>query len=173
MIRHTMRLGLIAALFWATLPAVTGFPKPQNNSPHPLEGLYEVSATRTDKGDGFKFLVSLKRDESKWVGAVREAVVPVTVKEVTITGENGLSGIATADAGGETISFTVKLEGNKITLNASAGDKAATLTATKKAIEGTAAATVEGTYEGQFVVADGKEAFPVELIIKRIKPADK
>lgn len=99
-------------------------------------------------------------------------MVPVTVKEVTVNGENGLTGIATADGGGETISFTVKLEGNKITLNASAGEKAATLTATKKAIDGTAAATVEGTYEGQFV-AEGHTAFPVEIIIKRIKPADK
>src|SRR5262245_59778203 len=172
MIRHTMRLGLMATLIWATLPAVTGFPRPQNTSPHPLEGLYEVSATRTDKGNGFKFLVSLTRDGSKWVGAVREAVVPVTVKEVTVTGENSMTGSATADVGGETISFTVKLEGNKITLSASAGEKAATLTATKKAIDGTGAATVEGTYEGQFV-AEGQNAFPVELIIKRIKPADK
>ncbi|HEU0174136.1 MAG TPA: hypothetical protein VFV58_07710 [Blastocatellia bacterium] len=172
MIRHTMRLGLMAALIWATLPAVTGFPKAQNNSPHPLEGLYEVSATRTDTGNGFKFLVSLTRDGGKWVGAVREAVIPVTVKEVTVTGENRLTGIATADGGGKTISFTVKVEGNKITLNVSVGENAATLTATKKATEGKDAATVEGTYEGQ-TAPEGQKTFPVELIIKRIKPADK
>jgi hypothetical protein len=172
MIRQTMRLGLVAALIWATLPAVAGFPRPQNKSPHPLEGLYEVSATRTDTGQGFKFLVSLTNDGGKWVGAVREAVIPVTVKEVTVTGENSLTGIATAEAGGETISFTVKVEGNKITCDASAGDKAATLTATKKAIDGTVTATVEGTYEGQFV-AEGQKNFPIELIIKRMKPAEK
>ena len=172
MIRQMMRLGLIAALIWATFPAVAGFPRPQNKSPHPLEGLYEVQATRTDKGDGFKFLVSLTNDGGKWAGAVREAVVPVTVKEVTVTGENSLTGIATAEPGGEAISFTVKVEGNKITCNASAGDRAATLTATKKAIDGKLTATVEGTYEGQFVV-EGQNNFPVEIIIKRAKPADK
>jgi hypothetical protein len=172
MIRQTMRLGLMAALIWATLPAVTGFPMPQNNSPHPLEGLYEISATRTDTGDGFKFLVSLKRDGGKWLGAVREAMIPVTVKEVTVTGENSLTGIATAEGGGMTLSFTVKVEGNKITCDASNGEQAATLTATKKAIDGKGAATVEGTYEGQFV-AGGQKNFPIELIIKRTKPADK
>ena len=172
MIRQMMRSGLVAALIWATLPAVTGFPKPQDNRPHSLEGLYEVSATRTDTDNGFKFLVSLKRDGGKWVGAVSEAVIPVTVKEVTVTGENSLTGIATADGGGMTLSFTVKVEENKITLNASDGEKAATLTATKKATEGKGAATVEGTYEGQFV-AGGQKTFPVEIIIKRIKPADK
>ena len=172
MIRQTMRLGLSAMLICATVLAVTGFPKPQNNRPHPLEGLYEVSATRTDKGNGFKFLVSLKRDGSKWTGEVREAVIPVTVKEVTVTGENSLAGSATADAGGETISFTVTVEGNKITCNARAGEKAITVTATKKATEGKAPATVEGTYEGQ-AGAEGEQTFPVELIIKRSKPSDK
>ena len=94
------------------------------------------------------------------------------IKEVTVTGENSLTGIATADGGGKTISFTVKVEGNKITLNVSVGENAATLTATKKATEGKDAATVEGTYEGQFA-PEGQKTFSVELIIKRIKPADK
>jgi hypothetical protein len=172
MIRRTIRLGLMAILIWATLPAMAGFPKPQNKPPHPLEGLYEVSATRTDTGQGFKFLVSLTSDGGKWVGEVRETPFPVTVKEVAVAGENSLTGSATADAKGKAISFTVKVEGSKITCNASDGDKAITLTATKKATEGKAPATVEGTYEGQ-AVAEGENTLPIELIIKRTKPSDK
>jgi hypothetical protein len=50
--------------------------------------------------------------------------------------------------------------------------KTRTPKAHKKATEGKDAATVEGTYEGQFA-PEGQKTFPVELIIKRIKPADK
>ena len=172
MTRRTMRSGLLAMLICATIMAVTGFPKAQNKPLHPLEGLYEVSATRTDTGQGFKFLVSLKSDGGKWVGEVRETPFPVTVKEVAVAGENSLTGSATADAMGKAISFTVKVEGSKITCNASDGEKAANLTATKKATEGRGAATVEGTYEGQ-AGAEGENTFPNELIIKRAKPSDK
>ena len=170
MIRQTMRLRMMAPLICATILAVTGFPKAQNKPLHPLEGLYEVSATRTDTGQGFKFTVSLTRDGGKWAGEVRETPIPVTVKEVTVTGENSLTGSATADIG-RTISFTVKVEGSKITCNASDGEKAMALTATKKATEGKATATVEGTYGGQ--AAEGQNTFPVELIIKRVNPSDK
>jgi hypothetical protein len=172
MIRRTINLGLMAMLIWATFPVVAGFPMPQNKPPHALEGLYEVSATRTDKGQGFKFLVSLKSDGGKWTGEVRETPFPVTVNEVAVAGENSLTGSATADLGGRTISFTVKVEGGKITCNARDGERAATITATKKATEGKVTATVEGTYEGQ-LVADDQNTFPVELIIKRTKPSDK
>jgi hypothetical protein len=172
MIKQTIGSRLVATLIIATLMAMTGFPKPQNNRPHPLEGLYEVSATRTDTGQGFKFLVLLKSDGGKWVGEVRETPFPVTVKEVTVAGENSLTGRATADAKGSAISFTVKVEESKITVNASDGEKSATLTATKKATEGKVTATVEGTYEGQ-AGAEGENTFPIELIIKRAKPSDK
>ena len=171
MTRRTMRPGLLAMLICATIMAVTGFPKARNKPLHPLEGLYEVSATRTDTDQGFKFLVSLTSDGGKWTGAVRETPIPVTVKEVTVAGENSLTGSATADARGKVISFTVKIEGGKITCDASDGEKAITITATKKATEGKASVTVEGTYGGQ--AAEGQNTFPVELIIKRVKPSDK
>ena len=105
MTRRTMRPGLLAMLICATIMAVTGFPKARNKPLHPLEGLYEVSATRTDTGQGFKFLVSLKSDGGKWVGEVRETPFPVTVKEVTVTGENSLTGGGAADAKGKAISL--------------------------------------------------------------------
>jgi len=172
MIRQTMRSGLLAMLICATILSVTGFPKAQNKPSHPLEGLYEVSATRTDKGQGFKFLVSLTNDGGKWLGEVRETPIPVTVTEVTVTGENSLTGSATVDAGGKTASFTVKVEGSKITVNVTDGERPATLTATKKATEGKAPATVEGIYEGQ-AGAEGEKSFPIEIIIKRTKSSDK
>src|SRR5262245_38335010 len=111
MIKRTMKSGLLATLICVTILAVTGFPKTQNKSPRVLEGLYEVSLTDTDKGEGLKFLVSLTRDGDKWGGAVHETPFPVTVKEVTVTGENSLTGSATMDAEGDAISFTVKVEG--------------------------------------------------------------
>jgi hypothetical protein len=172
MIKRTMKSGLLATLICVTILAVTGFLKTQNKSPHVLEGLYEVSLTDTDKGEGLKFLVSLTRDGDKWGGAVRETPFPVTVKEVTVTSENSLTGSATMDAEGDAISFTVKVEGSKITCIGSDGKKTATLTATKKATEGKVTATVEGTYEGQAGI-EGENPFPIELIIKRMKPSDK
>src|SRR5262245_7619302 len=172
MIRRMMSSGVLATLICSTILALTGFPKAQNKTLHPLEGLYEVSATRTDTGQGFKFLVSLRSDGVKWVGEVRETPIPVTVKEVTVTGENSLTGSATADAGRKTVSFTVKVEESKITVNVSDGERPGAVTATKKATEGKAPATVEGTYEGQ-AGAEGEKSFPIELIIKRAKPSDK
>jgi hypothetical protein len=167
-----MKSGLLTTLICVTILAVTGFPKAQNKPLHPLEGLYEVSLTDTDIGEGFKFLVSLTRDGDKWVGAVRETPFPVTVIEVTVTGENSLTGSATAYDKGEASSFTVKVEGSKITCNGSDGKKTATLTATKKATEGKVTATVEGAYKGQAGI-EGETPFSVELIIKRMKPSDK
>jgi hypothetical protein len=76
------------------------------------------------------------------------------------------------DAEGDAISFTVKVEGSKITCSVSDGKQTATLTATKKATEGMVTATVEGTYEGQ-VGIEGEKPFHIELIIKRMKPSDK
>ena len=170
MIRQTMRLCLLAMLICATILAVTGTSSAQNKAPHLLEGIYEISATRTDTGQGFKFIVSLKIDGGKWVGEVRE--IPVTVKEVTVTGENSLSGSASFNAGGKTVSFTVKVEGGKITVNVSDVERPASITATKKATEGKVTATVEGTYEGQ-AGAEGEKMFPIELILKRTYSSDK
>ena len=170
MIRPILRSGLMAAIVCSTILALSA--SAQDKPPHPLEGLYEVSANRTDKGQGFNFLVSLKRDGGKWVGAVSETPVPVTVKEVTIDGENSLTGSATIDAGGNPISITVKFDGSKITCNATDGDKAITITGEKKATGGKATVTIEGTYAGQASAVDGN-SFPIEIILKRAKSSDK
>ncbi len=172
MLRQTTRSLLSATLICATLLAVTGFPQAQNRPRRTLEGLYEVTATRADNGQGYSFLVSLTRESDKWVGAVRDTPFPVTVKEVVVVSPNRLTGSASFDVMGTTVSLTVKVEGNKITCNASERGRAATLTATKKTTAGRGAATIEGTYQGQ-AEAEGQNTFPIELVIKRMKPSDK
>ena len=152
--------------------ATTGFPKPQNTALHPLEGLYEVSITPVDRERGFKFVVSLTRNDSKWVGEVRDTPVAVTVKDVTVTGENSLTGSVSIDAGEKTLKVAVKVEGSKIVCDMSDGEKAATLTATKKVTEGKATTTIEGTYEAKAVM-EGRDPLLLELVIKRTKPAEK
>lgn len=170
MIRHMLRSALMAVALGVALMALVGTSKAQTTPPHPLEGLYEVSLDHN--GEVISFLVLFKRDGSKWGGEVRGTPIPVTVKELTVAGENSLTGAASADAEGRTVTITLKLEGSKITANLSLGERTATFTATKKETEGKAAATIEGAYDAQAVM-EGRDPISVVLTIKRTKPADK
>lgn len=168
MAAQTIRSGLWAMLLSASLLTVSGFPNPQNRTPHPLEGDYAVSLTRANVGGGIRFVVSLKRDGSKWVGEVRETPVPVVVKEVTVTGRNNLMVNATGVAGGVPATITLKIDGRKVNCSVNVGPRTADITATKK---GGKATTIEGTYEGEGVVDSG-ERVPFVLIVKRIQGVD-
>jgi len=164
-----LRSGLVAMLMVATLLAMAGLPQPRTESPHPLEGLYEVSIT-TDTGEVIRFLVSLKSESGKWVGEVRD--LPVTVKEVTVTGESNPTIIATATTEGMTGTITIKFEGSKLTSSVKIGEQTITLSGARKETEGQATATIEGTYEAQ-ASAEGEDPLLFVLTIKRTKPADK
>jgi hypothetical protein len=171
-IRQMTRSCLAAMLICATLLVTTGFPRPQSGSAHPLEGLYEVSIKRGDVGGGIRFLVSLTRQGSSWVGEVSETPVPVTVKNITVIGDNSLTGTATVDEKGEAISITLKADGSKITCSVKDGERTATLTATKNASQEKATIDLEGIYDAHAVL-DGGNSLAFELVIKRMKPADK
>lgn len=125
-----------------------------------------MSFARKDVRGGIRFLVSLKRDGSKWLGEVRETPVPVTVTNVTVTGRNSLTVSASGAAGGFPSTVTLKIDGRRITSSVNMGPRAATVTATKKA--GEKATTIEGTYEGEGVI-DGRDAVPFVLTVKRIR----
>ena len=170
MIKQTVRSSAAAVLICATLLVGTGLAGPQAR--HPLEGTYEVFITRGDVGGGFRFVVSFTRQAGRWAGEVRNTPVPVTVNEITVTGETNLSATATANSQGENGTITLKADGSKITCNVtlSGGTETATITATKKGDQGKA--TLEGTYDARAELNDGT-TLTLELIIRRMKPADK
>jgi hypothetical protein len=103
---------------------------------------------------------------------VRDTPVPIKVTDVTVVGDNTLTGSASFEERGKAIIIKVKVERGKIMCIGDDGEKKVTLTATKKAIEGKTTETIEGTYEAEGI-EEGKDPIPLELNIKRTNLANK
>jgi hypothetical protein len=162
-----LRLAIAATIFIAAMTA-TGFASRQ--ATHPLEGEYAVTATGEQIGT-VNFTMILKRVNGKWMGEIKGAPVPLTVKSVTA---DDTSVNIVAEVEGQEVTIAGKFEGGKLAGKWNTADSSGAWSATKNAApaQATTSSTpasggsIEGMYEAQ-VTADGQGTLPFTLIIKR------
>lgn len=176
MTKRFVRLaGLLPTLICLILMTVAGFAQS-----HPVEGIYNVTATSSETGT-LNFFMTLKREGGKWIGEIKDSPQPLTVTSVIVDENNKITVIA--DAGGTPVTIGGKFDAGKITGDWSAGDLKGTWAGTRKdavaatpatsaapaagaAAAAKATAGIEGTYDA-IMAAEGQPELPFTLIIKR------
>lgn len=157
---------LLCALICALLLSAAGLA--QDNA-QPIEGTYDITASGEQIGT-VRFVMTLKLNNGKWGGEIKDAPVPLNIESVAIDGNN-VTIKAAADGNAVTISGKYaegKLTGKWMTGEASgdwSGVKQGIAAAPATAAVAPAGA-VEGTYDMQ-IVADGQGTLNFTLVIKR------
>lgn len=169
------RTALLLALF--ALPGLGGVVSAQT---HPVEGSYAVTAVGSEIGT-VAFNLTLKRVADKWTGEITDSALPMTVKSVSVDGDNKV--VIISSVGDAEVTINGKFDGEKIAGEWKTPDTGGTWSAARKGanakIAAAGAATpaaasapaatlaqLEGAYDGE-VTADGQGSLPFTLVLKR------